>query len=235
MKHGQAFNEVMIVNPSDPRFGANQGVRLMQNYYYPYGYYAEPPAGYGYFAEAPGYAYDGRGEPYGYYGYYGQPPQEMFGWGDPYGYAPVEPGYEQPMGYFAAEDPYGYEGYYADDYPPLEQYYEPEPMGYYAADEPYEPVGWYGEEPEMYGYGAEEPMEGYAGMGYYAAPGMGRYERAMEPKFNARCACPTNVQGFGEEEFDGYVQPSTVNATCERFTPQPGSPAAEPETFKPLW
>lgn len=248
MKNHQMFNEVMIVNPSDPRLGLNQGVRLMPSYYPPmgyYGYYAEPPDQYGYFAEAPpGAELYGMGDPYGYYGYYAEAP-EMVGWGDPYGYY----------------------GYYGEDYPMAEAY---EPMGWYGEAPPGQEIYGYGEpmsppgseiygygEPmppsgsEIYGYGESMPPSGSEIYGYgetmppgseiygyneYPDPSMSGYVRETRPTFNARCGCPTNVRGLGEDpRLEGYVKPSTVNASCGQFTPQPGSPASEPDTFKPLW
>src|SRR5712691_3071511 len=142
------------------------------------------------------------------------------------------------MGYYAEEEP-GY-GYFAEDYPvdgygfayPVDDYaqeYVPESVGYYG------PMGWYGQ-PEVEGYGQYEPVVQYPGMGYYAAPDFSGYVRDVRPAFNAGCPMPTNVAGFGEpENFEGYVQPATVNATCDRFTAQPGTTPGEPETFRPLW
>src|SRR5215470_4506059 len=117
MKHGRGFDEVMIVNPHDPRFDATRGggVRVMRFHYAQppgIGPYAAPgPYGYGYYGHDPylaeAYSY-GIGDPYGYYGYYAQPPQ-MAPYVGPafYGQAPYEPGYgqiePQPVGYYAEE------------------------------------------------------------------------------------------------------------------------------------
>ncbi|MCK6620976.1 MAG: hypothetical protein HUU32_05960 [Calditrichaceae bacterium] len=227
------------------------------------GYYAEPPDEYGYFAEEPGYYSQapysyGMGDPYGYYG---QPP-EMVGWGSPYGYGQGVPGYNpyQPMGYFAEDEPMGYYGDYGEDDPmgyygdygedyPLEEYYEPEQsMGYFAENDPYgpygeyAPMGRYGEYPEMDGYGQyQPPVENYPGMSAYPYPdyGMSGYIRETRPRFNARCGncgCQNPGRGLGEEPgLEGYVKPETVNPNCEKFTPQPGPRAAEPDSFRPLW
>jgi hypothetical protein len=119
----RSFDEVMIVNPSEP----NGGGRLMRFHYGQLpeiGYYAEPQD-YGYYAEDPylaqGYAY-GEVDPYGYYA---ETP-EVYGYGEPDIYGQYE-----PVGYFAEEP------YLAEEIP----YGETEPYGYYA------------QSPEMYGYG----------------------------------------------------------------------------------
>jgi hypothetical protein len=94
MNANRGFDEVMIVNPSEP----NRGGRFMRFHYAQppgMGYYAEPPEMYGwgepdmygqyepvgYYAEDPYLAED----PYGQvdpYGYYAESP-EMYGWGEP--------------------------------------------------------------------------------------------------------------------------------------------------------
>jgi hypothetical protein len=236
MNHSHGFDEIMIVNPSEPGFSTNQGVRMMRFHYgeppdmgyyaqpsEPYGYYAEPPDPYGYYAEPQ--------EPYGYYaeppdpyGYYAEP-QEMSGWGEADMYGEIEPGYGQyePIGYFAEEYPaMGY----GEEYPS-------QPVGQY------EPVGQYGQMPDMGGYGQYEPLaEEYPGMAYYAEPDMSGYVREMAPTFNAGCPLPTNVAGYDEgEDLAGYVRPTTVNASCGEFTPSPyaTSSGSVPEPFKPLW
>jgi len=165
----------------------------------------------------------------------------MVGWGEPEFYGEYEPGYAEyePVGYFAEDYPFGY---YGEEYP-LADYGEEYPLGYFAEDylyapmSEYEPMGWYGQAPEMNGYGEYEPLaEEYPGMAYYGEPDLSGYVRETEPTFNASCGCPTNIHGFGEEPgMEGYVAPTTVNATCDQFTPQPGSRGPEPETFKPLW
>jgi hypothetical protein len=241
MKRHTGFSEVMIVNPID---STNQGERLMyfHNAVPPaMGYYGEPPVDYGYFAQVPEYGNYGEVEqlygfadPYGYY--YGEAP-EMVGWGDPYGYGQVEPGYfaAAPMGYYA-ETPADYYGGYAGGYG---EYPE---AGY--GD--YGEMDWYGETPEMYGYDGygeyETPIAEYPEMGSYAETDMSGYVRETDPAFNARCGCAANVSGYDEApewgegpDLQGYVQPGTVNATCEKFAPQPSSPPAMPETLKPLW
>src|SRR5215475_11278953 len=130
MKHSHGFDEIMIVNPSEPGFSTNQGVRLMRFHYGEppdMGYYAQPPETYGYYAQPPET-----------YGYNAEPP-EMSGWGEAGMYGEMEPGYGQyePVGYFAEEYPamgYGEE-------------YSSQPVGQY------ESMGQYGQMPEMVGYG----------------------------------------------------------------------------------
>jgi len=153
----------------------------------------------------------------GYYGYYGEP-EQMYGQYDP-GYGPVgyyaEDPYLSQQYPYAAVDPYSY-GYYA----------EPEyPYG------EYEPLEGYGQMPEMVGYDQYEPLQEY-----YPEPGTSGYVRQSPPSFNAGCPIPTNVSGFGEEEpLQGYVRPSTVNASCGQINLQPAAEPSMPETFKPLW
>ena len=212
------------------------------------GYYGEPPE-YGQFAEPP---YLSEYYPYGEvdpYGSYAQVP-ELLGWGPPYAYGEVEPGYGQyePMGYFAEEYPlasYGDEyplGNYAEDY--LTAGYGAEyPVGAYAEDYPYQslgeflPVEGYHEMPEMVGYGQYEPFaEEYPGMMHYGEPDIAGYVRDTPPIFNAGCPMPTNVAGVGEvQPLEGYVAPMEVSPSCEHFTPQPGPTPSVPETFRPLW
>jgi hypothetical protein len=233
MRPHAKFDEVMIVNPTEPNGGR---VMRFYNGYAPamgyYGYYGEPEQMYGqydpgygpvgYYAEDPYLSHQypyGEVDPYGYgygYGYYAVPE---------YPYGQVEPGYE-PVGYYAAEDPY-----LAQEYP----YGEVDPYGYYAEPEypygEYEPMEGYGQMPEMFGYDEYEPLEEY-----YPEPGTAGYVRQSAPSFNAGCPLPTNVSGFGEEEpLQGYVRPATVNASCGQFNPQPGAEPVVPETFKPLW
>ena len=91
-----SFDEVMIVDPSEPGRYAPQGVRLMPFHRGPMGFYAQSPELSGY-AEPPEFA--GYAEPpeYGYYAQepnvaygeempvagYGAEPREMVGWGEP--------------------------------------------------------------------------------------------------------------------------------------------------------
>jgi hypothetical protein len=264
MKHSHGFDEIMIVNPSEPGFSTNQGVRLMRFHYGEppdMGYYAQPPETYGYYAEPPetyGY-YAEPAEPYGYYaqppetyGYYAEPP-ETYGYyaepPEPYGYYAQPPetygNYAQPP-----EMPgWGEAGMYGEIEPGYGQY---EPVGYFAEEYPamgygeeypsqsvgqYEPMGQYGQMPEMVGYGQYEPLaEEYPGMAYYAEPDMSGYVRETEPTFNAGCPLPTNVAGYDEgEDLAGYVRPTTVNPSCGQFISQPGPTPSVPETFRPLW
>src|SRR6266700_1768184 len=90
MARKRGFDEVMIVNPSEPGFGT-RGARMRFHYAEgpDYGYYAEPPEygdyaeapEYGNCAETPGYGCYGQAPEYGYYGqapeygYYGQAPE----------------------------------------------------------------------------------------------------------------------------------------------------------------
>src|SRR2546422_617857 len=107
------------------------------------------------------------------------------------------------------------------------------PMSFRAAEPP--EMGYYAEEEPGYGYFAEEyPVEGY---GFADPAGYYGDEYVLEPVgYYGGCPMPTNGAGFGEpENFEGYVQPATVNATCDRFTAQPGTTPGEPETFRPLW
>ena len=240
MRRERGFDEVMIINPSDPGDVPGQGARLMT--YHGgvptgYGYYGQPamfgfaPTGYGNYAdygEEPYLAEDmsyGETEPYGYYAEF----PEMGAWGEPEPYSAYD-----PVGYFAEEYPVGWVGA-----APALGYFAESPDTY-----GYAPVGWYGAGPEMVGYGNYEPAAGYgAGVaeaypeyGFYAEPNVEGYVREAPSPFNAGCPLPTNVRGFAEAQpLEGYVQPSTVNANCDRYTPQPGSHESVPETFKPLW
>jgi hypothetical protein len=79
MRDKRRFDEVMIVNPHDPRSDTRRGERLMRFHYVQppeMGYYAAPdPYGYGYYGQEPYLAEEyppGVGDPYGYYA---QPPQ----------------------------------------------------------------------------------------------------------------------------------------------------------------
>src|SRR5258705_248551 len=100
----RGFDEVMIVNPSEPGRNANEGVRLMRFHAGPMGYYAEPPEmgwygqkpDYGYYAEAPEMAAYGQAPDYGYYA---EPPEMGYAEPEFAGY-----GEQEPVGYYA-EDP----------------------------------------------------------------------------------------------------------------------------------
>jgi hypothetical protein len=231
MKSDRRFDEVMIVNPYDPASSAGEGANVMQFHYAPgYGYYAASP--YGYYGAASGYGAWGSEWP-GVSGYAQDP---MSGYAEPVAYYA-----DDGVGYYA--DDYT-TGYYADDYttgyyaePPYgSQWGEPDvaSVGYYAEDQP--PMGYYADEyygdgQEMVGWGEPETP-----MGYYGETPFEGYVRDVPPTFNAGCPMPANVAGYGEpEHFEGYVKPSTVNATCENFKPQPGTAGEVPETFRPLW
>jgi hypothetical protein len=197
----------------------------------PYGYYAEPPDMYGYYAEAP--------DMYGYYaeapdmyGYYAEPPY-MEGWGEPEVYGELDPTY----GGYAEYEPlqaYPGMGYYSEPYP-LEAYGQA-PFGHFAQPDVYPTMGHYGEMPEMPGYAEYESQQAYPGVSYYGDPYLAGYVRETPPTWNAGCPMPTNVAGFSEAEpLEGYVKPSTVNASCEQMTPQPGPAPSTPDNFRPLW
>ena len=228
MRPERQFDEVMIVNPSEPSANSDQRVRLMRfhNIYPqelsgfaesdPYGYYGGPQS-YGYYAEP---------EPYGYYG---QEPYPTYGQLDPtYGYyGQVDPTY----GYYGEVDPtYGYYGqvdptygYYGQVDPTYGYYGEVDPTYGYYAQEPdrqgigawdgygygqYQPVG---PEPGSVGYFAEEfPVNHYqqnpTPMGYYGqVPEMVGYG---EPE--QQFADPYSGVGFyGEPDYSGYVRDGT--------------------------
>jgi hypothetical protein len=209
MKANRGFDEVMIVNPYDPRSNNQRHTKLMRFHQSPeFGYYSQPPE-FGYYAEPaeigyygePTQVYGGYGEP-SEIGWYGEPPEmgycagpRGFGW---YGeqpefayYGGTAPGYgyygEPPeYGWYAA--PLGF-GYYAE---------QPE-MGYYA-DNPqttygdasgfseYEPVGYFAEEPPFGYYGQAPEMVGYAD-----------YEPLAEPY-------PEGIGYYGEPDVSGYVR-----------------------------
>jgi hypothetical protein len=246
MARNRGFDEVMIVNPTNPGSGARKGVRLMRFYEAPPpeaydGYYAEVPEYDGYGQEAYGgfaeqddpygaYAeepldYGGYAEEVDPYGYYAEGPDEYGGYGEadefgewdlPMGYGAY--GENEPVSYFAEEDPFGY---YAENHP-----------GYAYAEE--DPYGYYAEGGEFDDYGEEDMYAEPAEFDAYAP--VGGYLREEPPRFNAGCPLPTNVAGYGESDyFEGYVSPETVNPAVTQFTAKPGAPAAEPETFKPLW
>jgi hypothetical protein len=257
MSRRPQFEEVVIVNPHDPRSGEGATLmRLNDVGAQTMGYYAEDPNVAGYaqadpFGEDP-YGEDPYGEePYGEYAedQYGEEPYGE----EPYGEEPYGAYAEDPYGDYA-EDPYGEDPYGEDPYgafaeDPYGWYgqtpYEgfagyggyAEPVGYYAEDFPvagYGYDGWgYSEMPEMVGYG-EDPY-GYAGFG--------RYVQARRPPWNPGCPVPTNVAGFagwdGYAEdpygFAGYVKPSGVSPACGQVTPSPDPGGNVPDTFRALW
>ena len=133
------------------------------------------------------------------------------------------------MAYYG-EPPQSY-GYYGEPLDPTltgygeatQQYLEPRPLD-----------GYYGE-PEMPGYAHYESPQAYPGVAYYGDPYLAGYMRETQPTYNAGCPMPTNVAGFAAvEPLEGYVKPSSVNAACDQFVPQPDSPSTS-EFFKPLW
>src|SRR4030095_11899934 len=110
MNANRGFDEVMIINPSEP----NGGGRFMRFHY------AQPPE-MGYYAEQPEMYGWGEPEMYGQYepvGYFAEEPylaeDYPLGEVDPYGYYAEPPemyGQYEPMGYYAEEP------YLAEDYP----------------------------------------------------------------------------------------------------------------------
>ncbi len=252
MKRARGFDEVMIVNPYDPRHG--EGARLMQFHQvgWPgYGQYADPYAGYGF----AGYGYAdpyGYGEPYGYAGY---------GYAGPYAYAADPYAYALPYGYGYPEDTQAYAGYgeyaepygyYADPYgypetPPdqFDGYAEDETVGYYPQDDPFngyaaEPedamaggayADPYGEDPAPY-----DAMNGYAAEGDELAGGdYAGYVRSRRDRCAAGCMAPTGVAGPEDGAFDGYTAPAGAGASCGDFRPGPDATAEVPDTFRPPW
>ncbi len=252
MKRARGFDEVMIVNPYDPRDGG--GARLMQFHQvgWPgYGQYADPYAGYGLagygyaqpygYADPYGYAGYGYAEPYAYappWGYgYPEDPNAYAGYGD---YAEPYGEYAEPYGYYA--DPYGYpepdafDGYAAQD----------DTVGYYAQDDP---TNGYAAEPEadaMAGYAYADPYAAdpasYDAMNGYAAEGdemagaeYAGYVRSRRDRCAGRCGSPTGVAGPEEGAFDGYTAPAGPGASCGDFRPGPDATVDVPDTFRPHW
>src|SRR5436189_203577 len=97
------------------------------------------------------------------------------------------------------------------------------------------PAPGFGYYADPYGYYAD-PYGFYADPYAQPDPGMGLYVSETDPAFNAGCPMPTNVHGVDEDPTLGaYIRPENVNAACERFVPQPGTPPGLPETLRPLW
>ncbi len=243
MRPDRGFDEVMIVNPFDPRAQHPTTIPMRfhpapeMGYYaeppemagYGYGYYAEPPPEMGYYAQAPDLGYYAQTPEMGYYaqspelGYYAQPPAG-------YGY------YGEPdMAYAEAPEM----GWYGE---PPEMAGYAEPIEYYAEETPMAGYAGYGyaQSPEMVGYSEYEPLsEEYPGMSEYddyAEPPMDGYVRAARPTYNPGCPIPTNVAGYGEgAPLEGYVKPVSGNPACDQFVPQPGASPSMPEAFRPLW
>ena len=243
MKPNRAFDEVMIVNPYDPRSNQTQPIQLMRFHQAPYGYYAQPPE-VAYYSEPPEMGWYGQApEPYGYYA---EPPEVAY-------YAePPEMGYyaEYPeLSWYGEPPEVGYYGAPANGYAGYGQYAEPpdmagyaEPVAYYAEEYPGQPVAGYGQVPEMVGYQEYEPLaEDYSQVDDYGEPDYGEsdvegYRRDLPPAFNAGCPLPTNVAGFGEPEpLQGYMSPQEVSPTCPQFTPAARPRPSVPDTLKPLW
>jgi hypothetical protein len=253
MSDSRGFDEVMIVNPYDPRLGHEERIGLM-NYGEPseYGYYGDP-YGFGY-AEPPDLGY--YGDPpaaYGY-GYYGEPPD--LGWYGDYAEGPEVAGFAQgpdPFGYYAQPPEmsgyggYGYPpGYGGYGYPGYGAYAEPADVagyggygGYYGGYGEADPMFGYGQAPEMVGYSnyhEYEPLSESPEYGACGEPDFAGYVRTQRrPPWNPGCPAPTNVSGFGEPPLEGYGKPRGVNPVVKQFDPQPPGTAKEPETFRPLW
>ncbi len=224
MRRDRAFDEVMIVNPFDPRFNQQPNTFMrfheapeMGYYAEPpemgyYGSYAEPPPDMGYYGEAPEMGYYGEPAEYGDYGepemgWYGEAPE--MGW---YGEPPEIGGYADPIEYYAEEMPLAGYGYGYGQVPEMVGYSEPE------AYNEYEPLS-----------------EEYPGMAYYGEPYMEGYVRERRPTYNPGCPIATNVSGYEESSpLEGYVRPAPVSPSCE-FGPPPSVSSTVPPTFAPLW
>jgi hypothetical protein len=239
MSRDRNFEEVMIVNPFDPRSN-QQHTTLMRFHEAPeMGYYGEPPE-MGWYGEPPEMGYYAEPE----MGWYGEPPE--MGW-----YAePPEMGYyaEPEMGWYGEPPEMGWYGE-----PEIGWYGEPPEMGWYGEPEiaSYaEPIEYYAEEtpmagygfaePEMVGYSEYEPLsEDYPGMSWYGEPELAGYVRQARPAYNPGCPLPTNVAGYAEYDesspLEGYVRPRSVSPSCDNFVAQPGVSSAVPDTFRPLW
>jgi hypothetical protein len=224
MRPNREFDEVLIVNPFDPRSNSQQNTFMRFHEAPDMGYYAEPPEmGYYGYAEPPAeFAYYGEPPELGYYGY-AEPPPDFGYYGEP-----PEFGY---YGYAEPPDAYGWYG----EPPDMAGYAEP--IEYYAEEMPMPGYG-YAQMPEMVGYGEYEPLgEDYPAVAGYGEPYMEGYVReTRHPTYNPGCPIATNINGYEESmPIEGYTRPATVNPACETFTPQPAASAALPPTFAPLW
>jgi hypothetical protein len=224
------FDEVMIVNPSEPGAGS-RGAAMRFHYaeappeygYYAeapeYGYYAEPEYGYaepevGYYGEAPEYGWYGQAPEYGYYGegpefaepeygYYAEDPYGEDPYGeDPYGEDPYgeDPYGEDPYG----EEPYGYaEGSEFADWGETEPgYAEPDPVGYFAQEQP---MAGYAKDPSLAWGEASSPQ--FAAHGWGQVPEMVGYGPMGEAP----------LEYYGEPELAAYVRDvraPAFNAGC---------------------
>jgi hypothetical protein len=253
MANRRTFDEVMIVNPFDPR-RPDQGGEAVRFAHVSHPGYAEVPVdGYGYYGEP--YEVAEYAEPYEVaeyapvegYGYYGGYPG---GYGESeyaeYEVAePVEVGYygETPemVGYseYAPVEGYGYSEYapvegYAE-YAPVEGYAEYAPVEGYAE---YAPVEGYDEYQPAYGeadYSEYQPAYGEVDPTYAEADVAG-YTAERAPRFNPSVLVSANVNGYGEPmDFAGYQTPTTVSPTVTAFKPPPGQPGPMPDQFRPLW
>jgi len=215
----RGFDEVMIVNPFDPRSNPQHSTFMRFHEAPEMGYYGEPPE-------------------MGYYGYYAEPPPELGYYAQPSGMGYY--GEPPELGYYAqVPQPYGYYG----EPPEMGGYAEPpemgyaEPVEYYAEETPMSGYG-YAQMPEMVGYSEYEPLaEDYPGMSCYGEPDISGYVREVRrPPYNPGCPIPTNVAGYSESApLEGYVRPAPTSPSCDNLTPPPGGSSPVPDTFRPLW
>jgi hypothetical protein len=241
----RAFDEVMIVNPYDPSspFEGERYMRFYRSSPAAFGYYAPPAPAYGYYQQAPGYGYYAdppeypgySAAPPGYgsyaatpaYGYYAEAPAypDYSGYG--YGQGPAPAAYPGDGSEFADAPEYVVEGPEYADVPEYPEYHGVAPD--YPVPEFADPYGYQG-----YGY------QGYGYQGYPDDTYMGPEDEAMagyvrhSPHYNAGCLLPTNVNGYPDPaELSGYNPPTTVNARCPQFVPQPATGSSD--VFRPLF
>jgi hypothetical protein len=253
MNDKRRFDEVMIVNPHDPKSDTTRGERLTRFHYAQppeMGYYAAPdPYGYAYYGQDPYLAEEyppAVGDPYGYYAQPRQMAPQMAPYAGPafYGQAPYQPGYGQaepaPVGYYAEEYPVGY---YGEEYP-IQGYGEEYPMGHYAEETPYgpmgqpqEPMGYVGEDYPVGYYGEEYPVQGYGEeypMGHYAEETpYGPMGEPQEPGYYGQV--PENTRRPNRAIPESAITASrTSPAMCARQN-RPSTPAAPfPPTCRDL-
>ena len=206
MSRDRNFEEVMIVNPFDPR--SNQQHTTHMRFHEPpeMGYYGEPPE-MGWYGEPPEIGWYGEPPEMGYYaepdmGWYGEPPE--MGWSG----EPEMASYAEPIEYYAEETPMA--GYGYAEMPEMVGYSEYEPLS-----EEYPGMSCYGE-PELAGYVREARPAYNPGCPLPTnVAGYGEYDESPP--------------------LEGYVRPRRVSASCDNFVPQPGMSPAVPDTFRPLW
>lgn len=259
----RAFDEVMIVNPYDAGSPWKGETRMRFYRSSPPGYGSYVAPGYGYHPGTPGYGYYAApaGYPAPYPATYGAPADavDLGYYGAPLGYGPQPPDpndygcYAAPAGYSPGEPgeyygvPAGYAAYsaapsgYAQAAPPGYAYAaeeQPDALGYYQGDPAWGQAPPEGAPPDMAGYYADggewNAYQGYGNDGGRGDEGMSGYVRSQRPRYNPGCLLPTNVGGYPEEPgVSGYTSPSTVNANCTQFSPQP--PTDTSDVFRPLF